>query len=272
MARKGFYLYGRDYIGGTRRLSLEARGAYADLLILIYENEGRLAYDEDALCAELALRSVRPLRRVLTELVEAGKIIRDGQWLYNGRATRQIAQEAAARTRRNDSQPVDNGGSNTRTAASIPPSLGEVSPKFGPNFFKNVGQVVENALPFLSTPPTLSNSISKERVERDFLSAARARPGPPTGRGLGRGGGGADVLFLPLIRDPPLGRLTRIETAQARVLWALVESERLTPAEASAVIGIASDPSHPDHAHQAQRCEIVSRRKRLGWYRPSRSA
>ena len=261
MARAGFYLYGRDWLGGTRRLSPEARGIYADMLVLIYEGEGRCAYDEDALCAELALRSVRVLRRILGELIDAGKLIRDGNWLYNGRATREIE-----RRRRNDSQAVDNRGQADLFAVPIQPSLAEVSPKLRPNSPDGNGQVVENAGNVLQISATLSDSDSESESESSPPSAARARPGESEGMRLGK----VVRLHPPDRTRPSQGppRLARPETVEARLLSVAIGKAGMTPEAAWSLLCAASDPRHPGHDEADRTCQQLSRRWKCGWYGP----
>lgn len=65
--------YPDDYINGTRRLSLEARGAYSDILDLIYMNDGSIPDDAKWISHALCV-STRKWRAVRKELLAAKKI------------------------------------------------------------------------------------------------------------------------------------------------------------------------------------------------------
>ena len=85
-----FNFFPRDWISGTRTLSMRARGCYIDLLAAMYDHGSPLEYDEAWLRKFLNLHDVRQLRPLITELVDAGKIkISDGK-ITNGRAMDEI--------------------------------------------------------------------------------------------------------------------------------------------------------------------------------------
>lgn len=85
-----FDFYPRDWISGTRTLSVKARGAYIDLLAAMYDRGGALEYDETWLRKFLGLRDVRQLRPLIRELTDEGKIeIINGE-ITNGRAMSEI--------------------------------------------------------------------------------------------------------------------------------------------------------------------------------------
>ena len=73
-----FDLYPRDWLSGTRELSLRARGMYIDLLARMYDLGRPLDYDEKELCRFLSLHDRRQLRPVLEELFDKNKIIATG--------------------------------------------------------------------------------------------------------------------------------------------------------------------------------------------------
>lgn len=85
-----FAFFPRDWLSGTRALTLNARGAYIDLLAAMYDHGGPIDYDVRWLCRFLGLRDSRQLDPVLKELIEAGKIVMADGKLSNPRAMREI--------------------------------------------------------------------------------------------------------------------------------------------------------------------------------------
>lgn len=121
-----FDFYGKDWIVDTRELSLEARGLYIDLLAAIYLNGGPIPYDLEYLRTMSGLKSVRPLKRILGELVEKRKLHIVGDKIVNYRSEEELAGVSLriqagqkANRRRNPSHPAA--------------SLDEVSGKLGAN-------------------------------------------------------------------------------------------------------------------------------------------
>ena len=90
-----FDFYPRDWITGTRGLSLEARGAYIDLLAAMYDHGGPIRHDEKYLCGLLSLKRTATLRRVLAELSTSEKIVIAHGMLLNARAETEIASYQA---------------------------------------------------------------------------------------------------------------------------------------------------------------------------------
>jgi uncharacterized protein YdaU (DUF1376 family) len=111
----------RDFYEGTRRLTLEQRGAYTDLIDLIYIHDGEVPDDQDWLAHALHI-SRRKWRTIRTALIEAGKIASVDGKITNSRAEielserrqrREINRENASGPRRFDagSEPVQSGTS-----------------------------------------------------------------------------------------------------------------------------------------------------------------
>ena len=87
----------RDIYDGTRQLSLEARGAYNDILDLIYMHAGPIPDDTDWMAHALHT-SKRKWTSLRKKLIDAGKITIEGDTITNARAvfeleTRRIQSE-----------------------------------------------------------------------------------------------------------------------------------------------------------------------------------
>jgi uncharacterized protein YdaU (DUF1376 family) len=111
----------RDFYEGTRRLTLEQRGAYTDLIDLIYIHDGEVPDDQDWLAHALHI-SRRKWRTIRTALIEAEKIASVDGKITNSRAEielserrqrREINRENASGPRRfgAGSEPVQSGTS-----------------------------------------------------------------------------------------------------------------------------------------------------------------
>lgn len=85
-----FKMYYRDYLGGTRRMTLEQRGAYSDLLMLIYDNNGPLPDDDRWISCQLMV-DIRLWKRLRRELVALGKISVTAEGISNGRAGSELS-------------------------------------------------------------------------------------------------------------------------------------------------------------------------------------
>lgn len=105
--------YPRDYLGGTRTLSLEAKGLYNDLIDTMYDTGRPLPYDVQHLCRLCGVRDKRTLLKPLNELIEAGKIRVLGDVLVNDRTMSEI-EEAT--------QHIENGRTGGRPRNSKEPS------------------------------------------------------------------------------------------------------------------------------------------------------
>ena len=68
-----FPFYPADYMEATRKLTLEQRGAYMDVICLQMMNQGRVEDDERLMAAALVV-STRKWRKVREQLADAGKI------------------------------------------------------------------------------------------------------------------------------------------------------------------------------------------------------
>lgn len=276
----GFTWMPRDWRTGTRTLTPELRGIYADMISILHESGGRVPYDADALCAELGLKSVRVVRRLIDALVTADKLQLAGGWLSNRRVTRDLARRAAAPAsgatlggRPRYPQPGDESppelpglaGDSSKFAGSLP----EVSPKLEAGFVENIE---ENAPTRAALPNPIRESLSETQSPvpraRDggfAPGAALARPPPPAGHWARAGPAAAQDR---LGDGQPAGpaRFTRPETALARLLRALLQRERLALERADALIAAALEPAHPHHAEARRQVEALSRKHRCGFY------
>ncbi|MFI5022635.1 MAG: DUF1376 domain-containing protein [Alphaproteobacteria bacterium] len=92
-----FDFFPRDWHLDTRELTPGAKGIYVDILCAMYARGGPLPADERELCRITACATVRSLRPLLTELIDAGKLhLRDG-FLINNRTMEELAKADALR-------------------------------------------------------------------------------------------------------------------------------------------------------------------------------
>jgi uncharacterized protein YdaU (DUF1376 family) len=90
VTRRAFYKrFPGDWIMGTRDLTLEERGAYGDILDLIYD-KGRPVPDEPRFLAGFLGVSVRKWNGIRAALLAAGKLEVQGDYLANARANREL--------------------------------------------------------------------------------------------------------------------------------------------------------------------------------------
>lgn len=86
----------RAYYEGTRQLTLEERGAYCDVLDLIYMHEGNVP-DDDKWMSHALHVSTRKWRALRTALIEAGKIESVDGLISNQRARAELEERANQR-------------------------------------------------------------------------------------------------------------------------------------------------------------------------------
>ncbi|WP_109049377.1 DUF1376 domain-containing protein [Azospirillum sp. TSA6c] len=84
--------YPRDYLSGTRTLSLEAKGVYNDLIDTIYDTGRPIPYDMTYLCRLCGVRDKRTLMKPLNELMAADKIRLVDGVLINDRAMAELEE------------------------------------------------------------------------------------------------------------------------------------------------------------------------------------
>ena len=162
-----FDCYPRDWFLDTRMLSLEARGAYLDIVLCMYASGEPVPYHEGEqsetdLCNMLALRRRRTLRRVLAELIGYGKLRIENGALVNGRTMEELA---AARKRRQDrEESLDNR----------PRSGREVAEKWPRSGREVAGSGIENSQNQHVAPPR-ARVPSPSPSEEDEGCSARAR-------------------------------------------------------------------------------------------------
>lgn len=123
--------YARDFHEGTRELTLEERGAYSDIIDLIFMHDGPIR-DEPKWIAHKLCIDVRKWRLLRKRLFAAGKLFITPHGIHNARAAEVLSEREALRARlgrRGESggdTPPDlfgnvndfNGRSSTRSASS----------------------------------------------------------------------------------------------------------------------------------------------------------
>lgn len=111
--------YPEDYRRGTRRLSLAARGAYSDIIDLIFTEGGPIPDDNRWLACALHC-TPRQWLKVREELFAAGKLfVRDGG-IHNRRAEEELAARSATKSR----------PTYDRKSADLRPKVGPVNRTF----------------------------------------------------------------------------------------------------------------------------------------------
>lgn len=124
--------YPEDYRRGTRRLSLAARGAYSDLIDLMFIEDGGLPDDDMYIACALHVTR-RQWRLVRKELFDTGKIfIGDDGLIHNRRADVEISDRAERVERASSTPPprssqrhnrkklrVINGGKSTESDSDL---------------------------------------------------------------------------------------------------------------------------------------------------------
>lgn len=87
--------YAEDYRKGTRHLSLAARGAYSDILDMMYMEGGALRDDDFQIACELRVK-MRVWLRVREELFEAKKLFSRKGFIYNERAEKELNERKSS--------------------------------------------------------------------------------------------------------------------------------------------------------------------------------
>lgn len=123
--------YARDFHEGTRELTLEERGAYSDIIDLIFMHDGPIRDDPKWIAHKLCV-DVRKWKALRKRLFTAGKLYITPQGIHNARAQEVLSERDALRAklgRRGGSEgdvPADlfgnfndfNGRGSTRSATS----------------------------------------------------------------------------------------------------------------------------------------------------------
>lgn len=119
--------YAREYHEGTRELKLHERGAYSDILDLIYMAGGPIKDDERAIAHRLYVdvRTWRPIRKRLLAL---GKLYIVRGYLYNAKAKEVLDQREIDRRSMGDRSGIGRGSAGDRPG--ITPDLFESSNDF----------------------------------------------------------------------------------------------------------------------------------------------
>jgi len=131
MGRPWYKRFPSDFIAGTMQLTFEQKGAYAIVLDLIYDNDGRLPENDRWIAGVLGL-STRKWNQIKEALIEAGKLFRDDGYLRNKRADKQLENDETTRDKLRENG--RKGGEKTQKKTNNPSnSGGENQAKASPN-------------------------------------------------------------------------------------------------------------------------------------------
>ena len=170
-----FDFFPRDWLSGTQSLSDRARGVYIDLLARMYDLGHPLDNDTKDLCRFLRYRDYRQLNPVLRELIEAEKIIVNGDGLLtNERFERELGAAnlhienskkggaaKAKKTRKKVTKPVPAGDQRATSGRAQDPSF--------------VGkQSLNHCLPSPSPSPSKRKDTSKEGGKAAYWDHVKA--------------------------------------------------------------------------------------------------
>lgn len=93
-----------DYKRGTRDLSLAARGAYSDILDMIYMEGGPIRDNDFAIACELRVKQ-RQWKAARKELFDAGKLVSKNGFISNNRADEELADREITRKGKSSKSP-----------------------------------------------------------------------------------------------------------------------------------------------------------------------
>jgi uncharacterized protein YdaU (DUF1376 family) len=168
-----FKFYPRDWLEATRDLSLEARGAYIDLICILMEMEGHLA-DNDKWISHQMHVSPRKWRALKGQLVEHEKIFIDDGKIVNERCLKEL--DALLNQQRNLSDSAVKRERNKReTSAKHPGNIGEDYEK--PNENKETHTTV---VPLRARVLDSDSDLEEEKEKKRGDAHARA-PAPQDG-------------------------------------------------------------------------------------------
>ena len=170
-----FDMYPRDWLTGTRMLSLAARGAYIDIIVTQYDKGAPIENNVRFLCRLFGLRDHRQLTPVLNELIEAKKIIIKDGLIFNNRAAKEIEKA------HKDIAAGKRGGRphNTENIENMPPETGTSEAPAG----HQRGT---------STPFKKPGSVGKQSLSRNPPSPSPSPSSPSTKEGAGAPAGGKE--------------------------------------------------------------------------------
>ena len=135
MIRAWFKFFGRDYRDGTRKLSLEERGAYVHILTLLYDGGGRVLDDVEGIARDMGC-ATRVWKRLRERLIAVGKLHASEGYLINDRVLSEVAE--AQRVSAVRAEAGQTGGRKSGLArsarAEFQESLPETSAKLPRNF------------------------------------------------------------------------------------------------------------------------------------------
>lgn len=181
--------YPRDWLTGTMDMSLEERGAYMTVVMIMYDRMGGFPYDE-RLGGVLMRCDKRVYRRVRDRLLAEGKLYRDGDMLRNPRVEREITDYITQYKRRSEAaRERERKRELHRTSGELRPevreksgtSSGEVREKFDELGAKNATKSTKREAQNGSTRARYQNPEPEPDKSITNVSYQSARePTPPT--------------------------------------------------------------------------------------------
>lgn len=227
--------YPLAYLDGTRRLSLEERGAYADLLELIMYHGGSVDDDCKYLAAEMHC-DIRVWRRIRIRLLVAGKIYTENGKIHNKRADKE-AHEAIARmeatSQLNASKGRKSGEVRSRYNGLGEPAVAQNkkeikieesikdSPPYGPP--NGVDKVAPDGAPAAHAARDGRGQFSFMADDHSLESKAAAKPPKPSSKEL-------DAAFEAFWSEVPTGRKFGKEACRRKVRR-IISSGRCSPGD-----------------------------------------
>ena len=174
-----FDFYSRDWIVGTEGLSLEASGAYIQLLARMYDEARPLPFDLPFLARRIGVHW-RSLKKAIAELIERGKIIIRNGFLTNDRFEIemnrwrfQVGKATRAADARASRSPEPSAGAATAAFAGAPEASLDGSCGTLEASLDGSWSIPERFLDGLTPPQDSSNSLNS--LGSDSPSRARAR-------------------------------------------------------------------------------------------------
>lgn len=118
--------YPDEYKRGTRKLSLAARGAYSDILDLIYMAGAPIEDDDFAIACELRVKQ-RVWLRARKELFDAGKLISCNGYISNPKADEVLADREASKARKQHASRTETSQKNDGQIKLLPGKLSVIN-------------------------------------------------------------------------------------------------------------------------------------------------
>lgn len=156
-----------NWLDGTRKLSLEERGAYADIISLIAKHVDELPNDDGYIAGWLRCH-VRTWKRIKARLIDTGKLKIDGDKLRNGRATNECLLAVSKRTQ---------AASKGRKGGLNRPGSKSLSGKGEMNKNKGIAQAPDQAQLEAQLEKTVSTGLSPASSDYDEVNRLPPKKG-----------------------------------------------------------------------------------------------